>query len=553
MNDNTVKETAAEAAGTRKKRTAPAEAGKAASAPEKSAKTAKRAHADAAPQKAEAVKKARAPRRKKAARTGPVKILFAAYEAAPFIKTGGLGDVAGSLPGAIAGIGGDIRVIMPKFSGIPEQYRAQMTHVTDFTVELGWRRQYCGIETLTLNGLVCYFIDNEFYFARESPYGYGDDGERVAFFSKAVLESLSRIPGFFPDILHLNDWHTALAAPLLRSWQFAGRPGYDAVRTVFTVHNLKFQGRFNGMCIGDLLGLSHEEAASLGLVYGDDVNFMRGALSMADRLTVVSPSYAEEVCTDFYGENTQDIYRSRRGVLSGILNGIDPALYDPATDEALPFRYSAADPGNKKAVKAALQREIGLNADPDAPLAVVVSRLTEQKGLDLILCVLGEILESGIQLAVLGIGEERYENAFRLAALGSGGRMSAMITFSDPLSRRFYGGADMALVPSLFEPCGLSQMIAMRYGALPVVRETGGLRDSVRPYNRYTGEGTGFSFANFNAHELLATMREAARLFREEKEVWKSLTAQAMAADFSWKTSAEAYMRLYNELLASSN
>ncbi|MGE4483631.1 MAG: glycogen synthase GlgA [Oscillospiraceae bacterium] len=478
------------------------------------------------------------------------KILFATFEAEPFMKTGGLGDVAGSLPKAISASGGNIRVIMPKFSGIPEKYKVRMKHIADFYLNLSWRKQYCGIDMLRHLGVVYYFVDNMYYFDREKPYGYYDDGERIAFFSQAVLQCIQYLPDFFPDILHLNDWHTAAAAALLRSGQYADIPGYDRIKTVFTVHNLKFQGVFPEICAGELLGLSREEAVSLGLIYGDTVNYMRGGLSMSDRLTTVSPSYADEVCSDFFGEKAQDIFRSRRGVLYGILNGIDTKKYDPAADKSLAVKYDAKTLENKKRNKELLQAEIGLCVNGDTPVIALISRLTEQKGLDLVLCILDELLGEDLQLAVLGVGDKKYEDELRSRALASGGKMSAMLMFDEGLSHRFYAAADMVMVPSLFEPCGLSQMMAMRYGALPVVRETGGLRDSVIPYNKFTGEGTGFSFANFNAHELLFTIKEALRIYREDGETWDALVKNAMAEDFSWSASAEAYMALYRELLA---
>ena len=474
------------------------------------------------------------------------KVLFAAFEAVPFMKTGGLGDVAGSLPAALNNNGTEVRLILPKFSGIHEKYRNQMEHVADFRVDLGWRNLFCGIEKLEYNEVTCYFIDNEQYFYRDKPYGYFDDGERIAFFSKAIMESLQYID-FMPDIIHCNDWHTALVPVFLKRF-YSGIPGYDRIRTVFTVHNIKFQGKISRFCTGDILGLSDEEAAYYGLIDGDALNYMRGALSTADRLTTVSPSYAEEVCTDFYGEGCQDIFRSRKCILSGILNGIDTVFLDPQKDPALPVHYTARTRKKKADMKIALQKELGLKEDTDKPLIAVVSRLTDQKGLDLLLRIIDELMQEDIQFVVLGLGEKKYEDKFRSMAAIMPDKFSACIFFDEALSHRIYAGADLVLVPSLFEPCGLTQMISMRYGSLPLVRETGGLKDSVIPYNKYTGEGNGFSFANYNAHELLFTIKDAIELMRNNKEAWDKMVRSAMNTDFSWSRSAKEYIDLYEDL-----
>lgn len=478
-----------------------------------------------------------------------INVLFAVFEAVPFIKTGGLGDIGGSLPAAVNKAGGNMRVILPKFQSIPEEYKAKMQHVADFRVPLGWRSQYCGIETLKLNGVQYYFIDNEYYFKREAPYGYYDDGERIAFFAKAVLESLQHLPDFFPQILHCNDWHTALTPVFLRE-QYMEDPRYRQIRTVFTVHNLKFQGIFPEFCLGDILGLQDSKAARDQLIRGDTINYMRGALRYSDRLTTVSPSYAQEICTEFYGEKADDIFRDRRSVLSGILNGIDTAKYDPRTDPALAANFNLRNwKAKKRENKEQLQRELGLTVNGDLPLIALISRLTGQKGLDLVNYIMPELMRADVQFAVLGVGEQRYEDAFRYFASAFPGKAAACIRFDEGLSHRFYAGSDMILVPSLFEPCGLTQMIAMRYATLPVVRETGGLRDSVVPYNKYTGEGNGFSFANFNAHELLQTIWNALDLYYNDRPDWDRLALQAMHADFSWKKSAGAYLALYEDLL----
>ena len=476
------------------------------------------------------------------------KVLFASFEATPFLQTGGLGDVAGALPAALRGEGVDCRLIMPKFGTIPEEYRAKMKHVTDFYMPLAWRSQYVGIESLRKGNVTCYFIDNEYYFRRESAYGFFDDGERIAFFARAVVEAAGRLGSFVPEILHCNDWHTAMAPVFLKTL-YKDDPVRNRIRTLFTIHNLKFQGMYSDYLVGDILGLSRGEAGYCGLLMGDAVNFMRGALCMSDRISTVSPTYAGEICNSFFGEGLDDVLNSRRGVLSGILNGIDVKRYDPRTDKNLPAHYDRTDPAKKAEVKRCLQAELGLEQRPDVPLCVIVSRLTEQKGLDLLLGVFSELLELDIQFAVLGVGDHKYEDAFRWAQGAYPGKMAAVLRFDEGLSHRFYAGADIALVPSLFEPCGLSQMIAMHYGTLPLVRETGGLRDSVIPYNKFTDEGTGFSFCNYNAHELLFTLKNAVALYKGDRPAWDRMVLRAMDADFSWTASAKQYAALYDDIM----
>lgn len=477
-----------------------------------------------------------------------LRILFASFEAVPFIKTGGLGDVAGSLPQAIQAAGCEIRVILPKLKTIPEIYKNKMSRLTDFRVKLGWRDLYCGVETLTMDGVHYYFLDNEFYFKRDNIYGYFDDGERIAFFAKAVVEAIGHLPDFACDVLHCNDWHTAMAPVFLNEF-YRRQPGYEKIRTVLTVHNLKFQGQYSDYVLGDILGLAGIPAAvsQLGCGHGS-VNYMKGGLSYADAITTVSPTYAEEIKSPYFGEGLDSLFRRRANVLYGILNGIDTAEYDPAIDPLIPSHFKAGDLAGKAGCKAALQRELGLTVQPDVPLAIMISRLTDQKGLNLFEPVLDEILYNGIQVAVLGTGDTVYENLMRSFAAGNQGKMSASIAFDNALSHRMYAGADMILMPSVFEPCGLSQLIAMRYGTLPIVRETGGLRDTVQPYNQYTGEGTGFSFANINAHDMMFTLLRAASLYREQPDCWAGLVANAMAADFGWHTAARRYIEIYSSL-----
>lgn len=473
-------------------------------------------------------------------------VLFAAFEAAPFVKTGGLGDVAAALPGALQCPTLEVRVVLPKLRQIPQEYQSRMKFLGSFNVPLGWRNQYCGLFELRRGGVIWYFLDNEYYFDRTTPYGHFDDGERMAFFGKAICECCQHLPEFFPDVLHCNDWHTAMAPVFLRE-QYRDTPGYAGIRTVFTIHNLKFQGQYDPFVLGDILGLYGCKAAEDQLVRGGCVNYLAGAVSYADRVTTVSPTYAGEICTEYFGEGLQDLFLRRHDILSGILNGIDTAQYDPSSDKAITANFSS--PEGKAANKAALQKELGLDVDSDVPLCVVVSRLTEQKGFDLFNAVAEELLGCA-QIAVLGTGDPMYENCYRDLEARHPGRFSAQIRFSEPLSRRMYAGADIFLMPSRFEPCGLSQMISMRYGTLPVVRQTGGLADSVQPYNRYTGEGTGFGFLNFNAHEFLGTVEEACALCRSDKATWRRLQEQAMAEDFSWTASAKQYRELYRSLFA---
>lgn len=497
-------------------------------------------------------KKARGRRAKRAPSksSNKLQVLYAVFEADPFIKTGGLGDVGGSLPPAICKAGPDMRVVLPKLGSIPAEYKEKMRKIAEFTVPLGWRNQYCGIEKLKHKGVTYYFLDNEYYFKRPAPYGYMDDGERIAFFSKAVLECLQYIPDFSPDIIHCNDWHTALVPVFLRE-HYMGLADYQKIRTVFSIHNLKFQGIFPNNMLGNVLGLSYNKAAVDQLSYGRDaINFMQGALFYSDRLSTVSPSYAEEICTPWFGEQMDGIFQQRRSILSGILNGIDVYANSPGRDANIEQKYNAATfKKGKAANKAALQRQLGLAENPDIPLLVIISRLTEQKGLDLVLRVLAEMLGQNLQLAVLGVGEAKYEDAFLHFQGIMPDKMAAYINFDLPMSSRFYAGADMLLMPSKFEPCGLSQMAAMRYGTLPIVRETGGLKDSVIPYNEFEEIGDGFSFANYNAHDMLFTITYAIDIYCNHRKSWDDMIRRAMRKDFSWKQSAQKYIELYEGLL----
>ncbi len=475
-----------------------------------------------------------------------MQIVFASAECAPFVKTGGLGDVAGSLPAALVRAGAEVIVMVPKYATIKDEYKAQMEHFSDFYVSLGWRNEYCGLEKLEHDGVTYMFIDNERYFARDYPYGFFDDGERFAFFSKAITESLQHLPaGFECDILHCNDWQTALAPVFLREF-YQGLPLYDRVKTVFSIHNVAFQGQFSDTVMEDILGVAHIPAAASQLrCDACSVNYMLGALRYADAITTVSPTYAAEIQTPEFGEGLDGVLRERSYALQGILNGIDVAGFDPATDKRIAANYTVEDRTGKAVCKAKLQEELGLEVRDDRPLMVMVTRLTRQKGMDLVMYALDRILAGGVQVAVLGTGDRDYEDGLRYFQDKYRGTMAARIEFDPALSQRMYAAADMFLMPSKFEPCGLSQIIAMRYGTLPIVRETGGLKDTVRPYNEFTGEGTGFSFRNFNGDEMGDAVFRAARLFWDNRDAWNQLVTQAMSQDFSWTRSADKYLDLY--------
>lgn len=475
-----------------------------------------------------------------------MQIVFASAECAPFVKTGGLGDVAGSLPAALVRAGAEVIVMVPKYATIKDEYKAQMEHFADFYVSLGWRNEYCGLEKLEHDGVTYMFVDNERYFARDYPYGFFDDGERFAFFSKAITESLQHLPaGFECDILHCNDWQTALAPVFLREF-YQGLPLYDRVKTVFSIHNVAFQGQFSDTVMEDILGVAHIPAAASQLrCDACSINYMLGALHYADAITTVSPTYAGEIQTPEFGEGLDGVLRERSYALQGILNGIDVAGFDPATDKRIAANYTVDDRSGKAVCKAKLQEELGLEVRDDRPLMVMVTRLTRQKGMDLVMYALDRILAGGVQVAVLGTGDRDYEDGLRYFQDKYPGTMAARIEFDPALSQRMYAAADMFLMPSKFEPCGLSQIIAMRYGTLPIVRETGGLKDTVIPYNEFTGEGTGFSFSNFNGDEMGDAVFRAARLFWDNREAWNQLVTQAMSQDFSWTRSADKYLDLY--------
>jgi len=478
-----------------------------------------------------------------------MKVLFVASECAPFAKTGGLGDVIGSLPAELAKLGADVRVMMPKYASIAHHFRERMELVSTCEARVGWRRQYCGLERLVHDGITYYFIDNEYYFKRPDLYGYYDEAERYAYFNHAALAAL-KLADFRADVLHGHDWQTGMI-PLLLDAHWRHDPFYRDMRTVFTIHNLKYQGIFPRSILGDLLNLGDEYFHIDGVEYHGNVNFMKAALNYSDYLTTVSPTYAEEIQHPYYGEGMDGLLRKRRDRLRGILNGIDTARYNPADDPHLFVRYEGCDLERKRENKLGLQRMLGLPERGDVPLIGLVSRLVEQKGIDLIAHTIEDILRMDVQLVVVGTGEARYEDLFRNAAWRHPDKVSACITFDDGLARKVYAASDLYLMPSQFEPCGISQLLALRYGAAPIVRETGGLRDTVQPYNEYTGEGNGFSFFAYNAHDMLHTIGRAVH-FYHDREHWRRICRNIEGSRYGWAESAGQYMEIYR-LLSGGN
>lgn len=473
-------------------------------------------------------------------------ILFATSEAAPFIKTGGLADVAGSLPKSLAEMGHDVRVILPLYEGIGQEWRSQMTYLCNYHIHLAWRTPYCGVFQLVRDGVTYYFVDNEYYFKRTQVYGHYDDGERFAFFSRAVIETPGHV-GFSPDIIHCNDWQTALV-PVYLLEERHKVPELGGAKSVFTIHNIEYQGRYGSQVLKDLLGLADGYLNEHMLAYHGDVNLMKGAIYASDYVTTVSPTYAQELQYPFYAHGLEGVVADNRNKVRGILNGIDTDLYDPAKDKGLTRSFSASQTAGKKACKAALQEASGLNQNPDVPIIACISRLVKHKGFDMVTACIHEIMDMDVQMVVLGTGDWNYEEAFRHAAGQYPGRFAAHMMYSGALSTAIYGGADIFLMPSEAEPCGLSQMIAMRYGTVPVVRETGGLKDTVTPYNKFTGEGRGFTFANISTHDMMWVLRSAVSLYHNDKKAWKALMKADMTADFSWTKSAGEYLEIYGWL-----
>jgi len=472
-----------------------------------------------------------------------MKILFVTSEAAPFIKTGGLADVAASLPKALADMGHDIRVILPLYSTISLEHRNRFEFVKHFHLRMPKMNQYVGIFQYQEDGVTYYFIDNEHYFARSGVYGYFDDGERFAYFCRAVLDAACELP-FHPDIIHLNDWHTGPIAPIFKD-QYLMRPEFQSTKLIFTIHNLKYQGIFPYDLLGDYLGLSDDYFTYDKLEHFGNVNFMKAGLSFADYITTVSKTYAEELRYAYYSEGLHSLLLHRSHIIRGIVNGIDYDYYDPKTDDQIFAKYDFSTIEQKKTNKVELQKLLHLTVDPEVALIAMVTRLVPNKGMDLLSFIFDELMEEKVQFVLLGNGDYEYEQAFSHFAARYQGRVSSNIFFSNVLAKKVYAASDMFLMPSRFEPCGLGQMIAMRYGSVPIVRETGGLKDTVQAYNRFTGEGTGFSFSNYNAHELLFTIKDALYYYRDQK-TWREIVRQAMLADHSWAESAKQYDEVYH-------
>lgn len=479
-----------------------------------------------------------------------MKVLYVTAECWPFIKTGGLGDVAYALPKALKKEGVDVRVIMPKYSNIPTYLKDKFKPVAEFSVKVGWRNQYCGIESMELDGVTFYFIDNEFYFKRSdqpSIYGHGDDPERFAFFTNAVLAAIEKL-NFYPDVMNLNDWHTGMI-PLMLKENYGHLKKYKNIKTVYTIHNLQYQGIFNKDILGNIFDLSYDHFNNGDIEFYGNVNFMKAGIVFADEVTTVSETYAKEIQTEFYGEGLDGLLKANAYKLEGILNGIDYDLNNPATDNAIFVNFDVNCIEKKLENKKKLQEILGLEVNPDIPLVGIVSRLTSQKGLDLINYMMPEIMSENLQMVVLGTGEHQYQSMFNYYNSNFSDKLSARITFDTAFAQQIYAACDIFLMPSLYEPCGIGQMLAMRYGSIPIVRETGGLKDTVMPYNKFTGEGNGFSFANYNAHEMFFTLQKAIKLY-QDKNIWNNLIINAMNTDNSWKKSAQDYIRIFKSLIS---
>lgn len=476
-----------------------------------------------------------------------MKIMYVTSECAPFVKTGGLGDVAGSLPKALAAKGHDVRVFCPLYSAIDSAFTEKFTHLKNAYVRLGWRNQYCGVQEYQADGVTFYFIDNEYYFSRTQIYGEYDDAERFAYFSKSVLEVLPDLD-WKPDVINCNDWQTALV-PVYYNLMFASRPFYDGIKTVFTIHNIQYQGQYGREILEYVLGIDDAHFRSGFMAMDGDVNLMKAAIVAASAVTTVSPSYAEEIKTEYYGYRLDSVLRMNSHKLHGILNGIDVDIFNPMNDSKIFKNYGPRNPQGKLVNKLKLLELCGLEGDENTPVIGMVTRFVDQKGLDLVEAVLHQMLEDDVRLIVLGKGDWRYEQMFLEAKRLYPAKISASIMFSGDLANRIYAGSDMFLMPSKFEPCGLAQMIALRYGSIPIVRETGGLKDTVQAFVDYTGAGNGFSFASYNAHDMLHVIREACGVFRYNKDGWKKLVLQGMKSDFSWGTSADRYIEVYQSVI----
>ncbi|WP_040214843.1 glycogen synthase GlgA [Clostridium polynesiense] len=475
-----------------------------------------------------------------------MKVLFAASEADPFIKTGGLGDVAYALPKYLNELDVDARVVIPKYKTISEEYLKDLEFVKSLNIWVGWRNQYCGIFKCQVGKVTYYLVDNEYYFARDGLYGYYDDGERFAFFDRAVMEMLKEI-NWKPDVIHCNDWQTGMI-PVLHKLQYKSDPFYSDMKSAYSIHNLAFQGIYDSNILGELFGWDEEQFRNGGLEFHGGVSFMKGGINYSDKVVTVSPTYAEEIKTPFYGERMDGLLRSQEHKLMGILNGIDYDAYNPETDKLIFKNYSISSMKDKKINKSRLQKELKLPVKAKVPMLGLVSRLTPQKGIDILISILGRILQEDVQFVVLGTGDQDYEEHFKNLQRKYPDKVSANIKFDNQAAHKIYAASDIFLMPSLFEPCGLGQLIALRYGAVPVVRETGGLKDTIIPYNQYTKEGNGFSFENYSAHELETVINMALNHYKDKK-TWEGIMRSAMSSDNSWERSAEIYKKLYKELI----
>ncbi len=481
-----------------------------------------------------------------------LKVLFVAAEAVPFAKTGGLGDVIGSLPKELKQQGIDVRVILPNYQDIPEKYKKQMVFKSNFLVQVGWRQKYCGVLELDYKGITFYFIDNEDYFKRYGFYGYDDDAERFGFFCRAVLESLNKID-FIPDVLHCHDWHTGMVSVMLDA-HYRQLSEYEHIKTLFTIHNLRYQGVFSKEILHDILSLDWKYFHHEGVEFHNAVNFMKAGIAYSDMVSTVSCTYAQEIQEPYFGEQLDGFLRKRQEKLVGIINGIDYDNYNPATDKKICSHYDINSLEKKAENKLQLQKKLGLAVNENAPIIAIVSRLVGPKGMDLIERRILDLIKYTTmdnhegQLVILGTGEAKYENLFKYIAWQYPGKVATKIMFDDVLARQIYAGADLFLMPSLYEPCGIGQLIAMRYGCLPIVRKTGGLQDTVQSYNKEDGTGNGFTFANYNAHEMSDTINEAVKIFHN-KEEWIKIVKNAMNSDYSWRESAKQYQEIYKQMI----
>ncbi|MGG7060227.1 glycogen synthase GlgA [Clostridium nigeriense] len=479
-----------------------------------------------------------------------MKILFVASESHPFIKTGGLGDVIGALPVALKELGEDVRVVIPNYRDINEEIKSNLKYIGNFNVNVGWRNQYCGILEYEYEGVMFYLLDNEYYFKRGGLYGYYDDGEKFAFFSRAVVEFLKYID-WTPDILHCNDWQTSMV-PVLHKLEYINDDKFKDIKTLLSIHNLFFKGIFSPEVLPELFGYDYEAFFNGSLEHNGAVSFLKGGINYSDKVTTVSKTYAEEIKTPEYGEQLDGLLRYRGDYLEGIVNGIDYKEYNPENDRYIKFKYDYKTIANKVLNKEELQKELNLPVNKDIPMIGVVSRLTHQKGCDLIIKILEDLLKEDVQIVILGTGDQMYEESFKSFAFRYPSKLSANIRFSNELAHKIYAASDMFLMPSLFEPCGLGQLIALRYGSVPIVRETGGLKDTVNPYNEYDESGNGFGFRNYSYEELLVIIKYALSIFKD-KDRWTKIVNSAMESDNSWVKSAREYMRIYRELLSNNS